>query len=146
MKIAIDFDGTVVEQDHPYSDLTTPLRLKPFARQALMELKAAGHILLLYSARANKTLVGHLPELDPLHRAGVIDKTQTDRHRDLCVARYQQMVEFVETELPGIFDAIDDGRQGKPNAQLFIDDRAVRFGPMGLNWKMIAETYGERDE
>ena len=143
MIFAIDFDNTVVEQDGAYSDLETPLRLKPGAMAGLTSLKAAGHILLLYSARANRALVGEHPEVDPLHRAGCVNRMQ--RHGSLCLntARYQQMVAFVEEKLPGIFDAIDDGMQGKPNADLFIDDKAITFGPLGMNWQQIAGRYGE---
>ena len=147
MIIAIDFDGTVVEQEGRYDDLEKPLRLKPNALKALRQLKAAGHVLLLYSARANLALTGDDPSVDPLHRAGVISRNQTAKNKRLNVARYQQMVAFCEAELPAIFDAIDDGRQGKPNANLFIDDKAVTFGPLGMNWRQIAAIYGEvKDE
>ena len=142
MIIAIDFDNTVVEQDGRYDDLETPLRLKPMARPALMALKSAGHILLLYSARANQALLGS-PTSDPLHRAGVVNREQRPESEALNRARYEQMVEFVNRKLPKIFDAIDDGLQGKPNADLFIDDKAITFGPLGLNWGQIAARYGE---
>ncbi len=143
MILAIDFDNTVVEQDGDYSDLETPLRLKPGAMAGLNCLKAAGHILLLYSARANQALTGAFPEIDPLHRAGVVNREQGPGSLGLNRARYEQMVAFVEEKLPGMFDAIDDGRQGKPNADLFIDDKAITFGPLGMNWQQIAARYGE---
>jgi hypothetical protein len=143
MIIAIDFDNTVVEQDGNYADLETPLRLKPGAMAALTSLKAAGHILLLFSARANRALVGETPDIDPLHRAGVVNRAQRPASLCLNTARFNQMVCFVEEKLPGIFDAIDDGLQGKPNADLFIDDKAITFGPLGMNWQGIAARYGE---
>lgn len=142
MIIAIDFDNTVVEQDGAYDDLETPLRLKPMARAALMALKQAGHILLLYSARANQALLGAASS-DPLHRAGVVNREQTDASEVLNRARFEQMVSFVNETLPNIFDAIDDGLQGKPNADLFIDDKAITFGPLGMHWGQIAARYGD---
>lgn len=143
MIFAIDFDNTVVEQEGSYSDVTTPLNLKPGAMAGLTSLKAAGHTLLLYSARANKALVGHMPDVDPLHRSGAVNRHQRPASLILNTKRYQQMVAFVEEKLPGIFDAVDDGRQGKPNADLFIDDKAITFGPLGMNWGQIAARYGE---
>lgn len=143
MIFAIDFDNTVVEQDGAYDDLTTPLKLKPGALAGLISLKDAGHILLLYSARANQALITNAPHVDPLHRWGVVNRKQGAQSLRLNRARFDQMVEFVEKNLPGIFDAIDDGIQGKPNADLFIDDKAVTFGPLGLNWGQIAARYGE---
>lgn len=142
MIIAIDFDNTVVEQDGAYDDLKTPLRLKPMARQALMALKSSGHILLLFSARANRALV-NVPDDDPLHRAGIVNRKQGVKSLQLNRKRFKQMVDFIEEELPNIFDAIDDGKQGKPNADLFIDDKAITFGPLGLNWGQIAARYGD---
>jgi hypothetical protein len=52
------------------------------------------------------------------------------------------MVSFIQREAPGIFDAIDDGQQGKPLADIFIDDRALTFGPRGMDWAEIAAVYG----
>ncbi len=142
MIFAVNFDNTVVEQDGDYDDLTTPLKLKPGALAGLQSLKDAGHMLLLYSARANQALLG-TPHVDPLHRVGLVNRKQGAQSTRLNQARFQQMVDFVNDKLPGIFDAIDDGIQGKPNADKFIDDKAVTFGPLGLNWGQIAARYGE---
>ena len=54
------------------------------------------------------------------------------------------MLKFVELELPMI-DLIDDGRQGKLLADLFIDDRAVA-SVIGVNWDTIALLYGEQED
>lgn len=145
MIIAIDFDGTVVSDKRAYDDLDSPLEFMPGAKEALYALKDAGHTLLLYSARANKALTGEDPSVDPLHRAGVRNRKQTPENQALNVARYEQMVRFCEEELPGIFDAIDDGVQGKPSAHIYIDDKAVMYGPLGWNWRQIAEIYGEEE-
>lgn len=147
MIVCIDFDSTIVRQDQPYNDTTSPLQFMPGARPALAALKAAGHALVLWSSRANLALREN-PELDPLVRAGV--RKFNPRHWKASVEinrkRYDQMVEFVARELPGIFDAIDDGRCGKFAADLYIDDRALTFGHRlaGLDWSEIAHIYGEQ--
>lgn len=139
MRIALDFDGTLVSMDRPYDDVTTPLEFLPGALDALRALKAAGHVLLLYSARANRALLED-PELDPLVRAGArkVDLVEWARSRDVHQARYDQMLAFASAHLVGLIDAVDDGRQGKPSVGLFIDDRAVRF----TGWAELAFTYG----
>lgn len=150
MIFAIDFDGTVVVEDgRPYDGLDEPLELIPGAREGLEALRAAGHILLLYSARANRSLRED-PYYDPLVRLGVrkIDVRGWGLMQALHESRYREMVDFVRAELPGIFHAIDDGHQGKPEVDLIIDNRALRFGLSGkqgaLGWSGIADAYGER--
>jgi len=140
---AIDFDGTVVEQDKPYADVYSPLVLKPGAREALESLKRAGHTLVLWSGRNNRSRMT-LAELDPLVRAGLKVDRLSDESRQLEADRWRQMLAFVASELPGVFDAVDDGRQGKMSADVYIDDKAVRFGgPGGVTWADLAESYGE---
>lgn len=146
MKIAIDYDGTVVKMNRPYDDVETPPELVDGVERALRSLKAAGHVLLLWSARSSRALLFD-PMLDPFIRAGVVplDMNRWRSSQGLNVARHAQMLTFVATRLPGIFDAVDDGAGGKPNVDLFLDDRAIRLGNgMGGNsWWAIAEMYGE---
>lgn len=135
MIISIDYDGTIVEQGS--YDLR-PSVFRPGAVEGLWRLRAAGHKLLLFSARANRVL-RFGDQWDPLLRGqggGWLD--QTDLHR----ARYQQMVDFVGRELPGVFDAVDEGLQGKPVCDLFIDDRA--WGA-SVDWLAIASELGAAD-
>jgi len=143
--IAVDFDGTVVSQDRSYDDVVTPLEFLPGAREALLSLKRAGHVLLLWSVRASRA---HLydPALNPLVRAGIVplDRKTWRDSRHLQWARYHQMVDFVDRELPGTFDAIDDGLGGKPSCDLFIDDKAMIMRG-GATWARIARQYGEPD-
>lgn len=142
MLIAIDFDGTIVPRMNP------PLRLFEGARDGLLSLKNAGHILLLYSARANRA-VRFNPDLNPLLRGMPSAFTAEDRLRTTQAHRllFDEMVAFVNRELPGVFDAIDDGQQGKPLADLFIDDKVVNVvnagGPLSSGWPWIASTYGD---
>jgi hypothetical protein len=144
--ISIDFDGTVVDEaSRPFADTTTPLQLMPGARKALAALKAARHILILASCRANRALRDD-PTLDPLVRADrrPIDRVAWERARPIHQARYHQMLDFVAAELPGVFDAIDDGMQGKVCADLYIDNHALRFGAglSGAGWASVAVEYG----
>jgi hypothetical protein len=145
----VDFDGTVVRQgDHAYDDLEAPLVFMAGAPQALASLRRAGHNLILWSARSSLWLLVD-PRLDPLVRAGVRPANMKQWRKSLPVnrARYQQMLDFVARELPGIFDAIDDGRGGKPHCDAFLDDRAFRMGEDDMDgersWGDIAATYGE---
>lgn len=141
MLIAVDFDGVIVRKDRPFADVTSPFQLMPYALEGLKRLKAAGHTMLLYSARSNRALL-YTPEWDPLVRAGVKRPHEVTwaQSRSLHWARYQQMLEFVEAHLVGLLDAVDDGLQGKPLADLFIDDRA--FGFQSNGWLELAHLYG----
>jgi len=144
--LAIDFDGTLVSQFRPYDDLTSPLQLNPGARGALVALKAAGHTIVVFSARAS-AWVRLDPRTDPLVRAGArkVDLADWYRKQPLHEARYQEMVKFCREELAGLVDAVDDGLQGKPQADVFIDDRALRYDPggnFGYTWDEIRSVYG----
>jgi hypothetical protein len=145
VRICVDFDGTIVKQDRPYEDVVTPLEFVDGAKEALVSLRRAGHLLILWSGRSSRSLL-YDPDLDPLVRAGAVPSNRkewlTSRH--LHRARYEQMVEFVNRELPSVFDAIDDGLGGKPACDLFVDDRgATMRGP--ATWARIARQYGETE-
>lgn len=146
MLIAIDFDGVIVDKNRPFSDVTTPLTFMPYAKEGLESLKRAGHTLLLYSARANRALL-YTPEWDPLMRAGIKRPNEAawTSARSLHWARYHQMQEFVAKHLSHLIDAVDDGLQGKPLADLFIDDRAAEFRASTNGWLEIAHLYGAHE-
>ena len=143
MRFAIDFDGTIVEQNTAYDDVVTPLKFVPGAKETLLALRDAGHSLLLWSARASRALRED-QMLDPLVKAGVEparDPAGWEADRKLNEARYQQMLAFVEAELPGVFHAIDDGTASKPSVDMFVDDRA--FGWRGpSSWGEIRLRFG----
>lgn len=146
MLIAVDFDNVIVQtKGRAYSDTTSPLQFMPNAKEALQNLKKAGHTLLVYSARANRALL-YTAEWDPLVRSGVKRPHEAawGQSKSLHWARYHQMCNFCATELAGIIDAVDDGLQGKPLADLFIDDRSLTFGESEyrLGWEQIAMLYG----
>lgn len=79
-------------------------------------------------------------------RLGVrkLNKIQWAREQTVHQARYEQMLAFVRRELPGVFDAIDTGEQGKPLADIFIDDKALHYGSgfESVGWAQIADMYG----
>ncbi len=144
MQIAVDFDGTLVSDDREYDDLATSLVFLPGAKAALEALRRAGHVLILFSGRANRALREDW-KLNPLWRQDpTFDVPAWERDKSLNQARYEQMLAFVNLQLPGVFAFVDDGAQGKVSADLFIDDRALRFSfPIG--WEEIAVTYGEAE-
>ena len=145
MMVSVDFDGTIVTEDRAYDDLSSPFVLRKGVRDGLLALKRAGHVLILSSARANLALRKDW-RLNPGWASGVlpfnVDIWKANQNLHEC--RYQQMLKFVELELPMI-DLIDDGRQGKLLADLFIDDRAVA-SVIGVNWNTIALLYGEQED
>lgn len=145
MKIAIDFDDTIVKQNKPYDQTDGKFDFVAGAKEALQSLKAAGHILLLWSARASKHHRFNI-RLDPLYAVKPWEPKDLERFYAVNQARFKEMVEFVQRELPGIFDAIDEGTAGKPTVDMFIDDRACRLGSTGSSWDEIRETYGAARE
>jgi hypothetical protein len=141
MIIAVDFDGVIAREDRPYDDVTTPLGFVDGTKIGLRALKNAGHVLILWSARNSPAHC--FPWFSPLIRSGVAHDASTDATRELHANRWRQMIDFVEHELPGVFDAIDDGYAGKVHADLYIDNRSVAFGRDGVGWAQIASLYGE---
>lgn len=146
MILAIDFDNTIVSQDRAYNDLDTPLEFMPGAKEALESLRNAGHTVVVYSARANRALREDW-QLNPLWRDGKVpfDLAWWERNRELNEARWHQMLEFLLVHLPWV--SVDDGKQGKPSADLYIDDKALKLGrgADALDWFEIAETFGEAE-
>ena len=143
MIIAVDFDGTIVK-DNPRNTEAVDLLPRDGALEALRALKRAGHTLLLYSTRANRALRED-PDLDPLVRAGIrrVDREAWRKAQPLHQRRFSAMAAWVATHLPGVFDAIDDGGQGKPDVDLFIDDRALSaHSTRGGGWAVILNRYG----
>lgn len=140
--IACEFDGTIVSTERLFEDTESPFELIPGALRGLRSLRAAGHVLLLFSARANRANRENAT-LDPLVRSGRIkvDAELWAKNRAMYQARYEHMVNFVTVRLPGIFDAIDDGLQGKPAVDLLIDAKTIGLVP-GVGWSRIVHLYG----
>lgn len=143
MNIGVDFDGTIVQQMPGHKKKLTPLMLIPGARESLMGLKSEGHNLLLMSRRAN--LARRLdPYRDPLLRAGVVPYPE-DFNPRLAEARFQQMVQFAASELAGIIDAVDEGLQGRPDVDYFIDDSTVRFRTWSQALTEVRQMVGKEE-
>jgi len=108
MRIAIDLDGTICpikKEDQSYQDL------KPFPEAVvkLKELKAQGHYIIIQTARNMATQKSNLGKV--LKNVGKTTLNWLDKY-----------------EIP-----YDEIYFGKPNAHIYIDDRAVRFE----NWTGI---------
>lgn len=141
MIFAVEFDGAVV----PETFAATPLSLLPGARAGLYALKRAGHTLLLCSTRANRALRFN-PELNPLGPQ-LEDDAQRAEYCAFHQARYAAMCAFVAAELPEVFDWVDDGAQGKPLADVYLDSRGIAFGfgVLSNDWIKVGRRYGELD-
>ena len=110
MRICIDLDGVICRLREPgqsYADLE-PV---PGAVEKLRQLKAAGHYLILLTARHMKTCEGNVGQV--VARQGAVTLEWLARHK----------IEYDEIHF------------GKPHAQVYIDDNALRFE----SWSAIAE-------
>jgi capsule biosynthesis phosphatase len=110
MRIVVDLDGTIcpVKQSHQtYADLL-PL---PGAIEKLRALRAAGHYIIIQTARNMATCEANLGKV--LKNVGKITLD--------WLAQYQ--VEYDEIYF------------GKPNGHIYLDDRAMRF----MSWDDITE-------
>lgn len=114
--VAVDFDGTLCEWKFPEIG-----EAKEGAAQALQRMRDAGYSILIWSCRTSHwhyDIFGGDPEQPTLDRQ-----------------RVREMREWLELHhIP--FDEIDDGSRGKPLADFYIDDKAVRFEN---NWSEIGE-------
>ena len=102
MRICIDLDGVICRlrnAGETYADVE-PV---PGAAEALRRLRAEGHYIIIYSARHMKTCEGNVGKV--LARQGAITLEWLARHG----------IEYDEIHF------------GKPHADIYIDDNAVRF-------------------
>jgi FMN phosphatase YigB (HAD superfamily) len=141
MIIAVDFDGTIVDSSHSYDDLEESLAFLPYAKEGLLALKRAGHTLILYSARSNPCLWEDW-RLNEMWVRGIVPfhEESWEAHRALNRARYEQMVNFCERELPGVFELVYKSVAKPVSVDLFIDDR---FSVTPIVWQDITSTWGE---
>lgn len=98
--IAVDFDGVIVDYDFPRIG-----KLKKNAKKALIFLKKMGATIIIHSARTDMTF--------PLNASG---------------KPLREMISFLQqNKIP--YDIIWQ-LPGKPVADIYIDDRGIRF----TNW------------
>jgi len=110
MRICIDLDGTICElkqEDQNYADV----RPKPGAREKMETLKAAGHTIIIHTARNMATQGHNVGKV--MKSIGKVTLDWLDQH-----------------QIP-----YDEIFFGKPNAEISIDDRALRFS----DWSLITE-------
>ena len=109
MKIAVDFDGTIVEHDYPRIG-----KVMPFAFETLKELQSAGHEIILWTYRAGKELD---EAVEFCHRYGLnfyaINKSYPDEEFSEDISR-------------------------KIYADIYIDDRNIGgFPGWSYIWKLL---------
>ena len=110
MRIVIDLDGTICPIKKPgesYADL------EPFPEAAarIRVLRAAGHYIIIQTARNMATCDSNLGRV--MKNVGKVTLDWLDRHG----------IEYDEIYF------------GKPNAEVYIDDRAFRFS----DWDGVSE-------
>ncbi len=109
MRICIDLDGVICRLREP-GQTYAELEPVPGAVEKLRQLKAAGHYLIINTARHMKTCGGNVGQV--IARQGGVTIDWLARH-----------------EVP-----YDELHFGKPHAQVYIDDNALRFE----SWNAIA--------
>lgn len=109
LRICIDLDGVVCRLREPGQSYA---ELQPVdgAVEKLRQLKAAGHYVILYTARHMKTCQGNVGAV--VARQGLVTLEWLKRHN----------IEYDEIHF------------GKPHAQVYIDDNALRW----RSWDEIA--------
>lgn len=114
--IAVDFDGTICEFDYPRIG-----KPKLGVKEALTMLRGLGYRIMIYSCRTchwHYDIFGGDPKQPTMERITV-----------------KQMIEYLDrNDIP--YDLIDDGSRGKPLADFYIDDKAIRFED---NWYEIQQ-------
>jgi hydroxymethylpyrimidine pyrophosphatase-like HAD family hydrolase len=96
MKIAVDFDGTIVEHDYPSIG-----KVRPFAFQTLKMLQDKGHQLILWTYRSGAYL---------------------DEAVSFCK---KNGIEFYAVNRSYPEEVWDENKSRKIDCELFIDDRNV---------------------
>jgi capsule biosynthesis phosphatase len=110
MRIVIDLDGTICpikQPDQSYSDLP----VLPGAVERIRQLRAAGHYIIIQTARNMATRKANVGQV--VKHVGKITLDWLEK----------QGVEYDEIHF------------GKPNADIYIDDRAWRFN----SWAQITD-------
>lgn len=121
--IAVDFDGTLC--DHAFPNIGA---VKPGAREALEMFRSLGYHIIIWSCRS----CHYFYEIF----GGSADTPVLERQR------MKEMIAFLDVEsIP--YDSIDDGSKGKPSADFYIDDKAIRFQN---NWPQITALVKARTE
>jgi hydroxymethylpyrimidine pyrophosphatase-like HAD family hydrolase len=109
MVIAVDFDGTIVEHTYPRIG-----KVMPFAFEALKELKAAGHTIILWTYRSGDEL---------------------DEAVEFCK---NNGLEFYAVNKNHPDEVFDNSISRKIYADIYIDDRNIGgFPGWSYIWKIL---------
>jgi len=111
MRIVIDLDGTICEIKKPGQSYADVLPL-PGAVERLRELKSANHYIIISTARNMQTCESNLGKV--MRNIGKITLDWLEQHG----------IEYDEIYF------------GKPNAEVYIDDRAFPFG----SWDQVTDS------
>ncbi len=109
MRICIDLDGVICSLRRPEQKYAE-LEPVPGAVEKLRALRAAGHFIIIFTARHMKTCGGNVGQV--VARQGAVTLEWLTRHG----------IEY------------DEFHFGKPHADVYIDDNALRF----TGWEQIA--------
>lgn len=127
MRLCFDIDGVLCELRKPEQDYRD-VAPKPGAQEKLRALRAAGHYIILFTARHSRTCGGNLGQI--LARQGLTTLQWLKEHN----------FEFDEIYF------------GKPHADIYIDDNGFRFtdwealGACGENLPRSAESQLENQK
>jgi capsule biosynthesis phosphatase len=116
MRIAIDLDGTICsikQEQASYADVV-PLR---GARERIAELRMDGHYIIIITARNMKTCDSNVGKV--MKNVGKVTLEWLDTHG----------IEYDEIYF------------GKPNAEVYLDDRALRFS----SWDSLTPEVFDRE-
>ena len=126
--VAVDFDGTLCDHEFPRIG-----KVKKGAREALETLRALGYRIVIWSCRTSKH---NAEEFAERNADGTINLHWLAN--PMSRPTVGGMVAFLSDE--GIpYDEIDDGSKGKPFAEFYLDDKAIRVQD---NWAEIAAAIG----
>ncbi len=115
MKIAIDFDGTIVEDAYP--DIGKPML---FAFETMKELQKQNHQLILWTYRSGEEL------------------------EDAVEFCRENGIEFYAVNQSYPEEIFDPGSSRKIHAHIFIDDRNIGgFPGWSLIWQMLNDVTPE---
>ena len=115
--IAVDFDGTIVEDRYP--DIGP---LIPEARKTLQEFKAIGGKVILWTCRTGADLSSALVYLDGV---GI--------HIDAVNSHLPENIETFRRQFPHVLDRDVESR--KIPADMYLDDR----NPGGVDWNFVGK-------
>ena len=120
MRIVIDLDGVICEIKQPHQSYADVEPI-PGAVEKIRELRAAGHYIIIQSARNMQTRGGNLGQV--MKHVGKVTLDWLEKHG----------VEYDEIYF------------GKPNGHVYIDDRALRFAAWDeITEERLAQEAGER--